>query len=554
MVDWERWKMEYEEQKKWISENKAKNGKDKEKATKGNGSKEKRKDVDAMNVDVDVIEIPDPMKSLSAQIQHKAHERRHRYKLKLKIQILNAVPEIREALAKANDVPVDAIPGLRVREALEVNSGVPASTIDKWMRNEGIYRKLYLDKFNRKKENFGSGRHPFYPKAEASVATLVKDRRKEHRTVSKALVVDELSKEAKKEKPDIFKAHPISDDIFFGFLWRNGFSFRLPSSIKALSKVEAAKRVRGFWNWFRRLLSGEIPIEIGLSDAIDSKYGRFLPFCRKNKDEVPGIFGDSHIIISLRGEGATIQRAPEGWGDRYCTWILLGGPDGLDDLVGIVFKGTGLKLKQEEFDYYKELKNVVVMFQENAWVDGKIELKVVDSILKPMVTKVKEKCKAKAIDFPGVVLIEDNFKPHFAEYVLALSSFQSIPNRALFFRQVVKAKLKMDIYPVALPALCTDVAQWVDDNTGKDFKHDVARKFTQYLVDFDWNKNPSGKIPAPEKRRLMAKFTNEAAGEYNARHKASMEASSMRTGLYMTIDKSDIERMRPVGYDSMSHS
>ncbi len=73
-------------------------------------------------------------------------------------------------------------------------------------------------------------------------------------------------------------------------------------------------------------------------------------------------------------------------------------------------------MKKEELDFYKTLKNIVVLFQENAWVDTAIELKLVEGMMKPIVAKVKKTFDDKAEGFPGVILIQDNFKPHFAEY------------------------------------------------------------------------------------------------------------------------------------------
>jgi hypothetical protein len=257
---------------------------------------------------------------------------------------------------------------------------------------------------------------PRYPQAEAATAAFVKERRAIHKAVSKDLVVRELAKEAKKEKPASFPNHPISDDIFFGFLRRHGFSFRIPSNVKSLAKKEAVRRVRGFWQWLITLLDGAIPVALGSTDFIHPKWGRFPPSCRRNKDEVPGRFGDTAAIISHTGESSTVMRVIEGWGDRFSTYILCGGPGGLDLPVGVVFKGTGQKLKAEELDYYKSLPNIVVFFQENAWVDTSIELKVVEKMITPIAAKIKKTFTEQQEGFPGILLIEDNFKPHFAEY------------------------------------------------------------------------------------------------------------------------------------------
>jgi hypothetical protein len=71
---------------------------------------------------------------------------------------------------------------------------------------------------------------------------------------------------------------------------------------------------------------------------------------------------------------------------------------------------------EEELSFYKTLKNIIVLFQPNAWVDTSIELKIVELMMKPIVQKVKKSFTEAGELFPGVLLIQDNFSPHFAEY------------------------------------------------------------------------------------------------------------------------------------------
>ncbi|MFI5419844.1 MAG: hypothetical protein ACHQ1H_02640 [Nitrososphaerales archaeon] len=420
LFDWDRWAEE------WVNRKKARRALSRLDKEGEDADGVEVVVVDAMDVD-DVALVASPADVLS----RKAKKLRKRYRLRLKIQILNIEPEVRSALARRSGIAIEVVPKLRVYQIISKNSGVPSNTIDKWFRKETVYRQLYNDKFNRKKENFGSGRKPLYPNGEKTVAVLVKERRRKHQAVSKGMVIRELAKAAKAEDAALFALHPITDDIFFGFLWRCGFSFRLPSNVKSLAKSEAVKRIRGFWCWLIRVLKGDIPISLGETDSIHPKYGRFPPRARRNKDEVPGNFGDSAKIVSLTGESATVLQIPEGWGDRLCTMNISSGPGGMDTPVGLVFKGTGVRLKAEELDYYKTLKNIVVTFQENAWVDTKIELKFVESMIKPIVAKVKKYFVDKGEPFPGVLLIQDNFKPHFAEYCFLAPEFIVLLTSAL---------------------------------------------------------------------------------------------------------------------------
>jgi hypothetical protein len=83
----------------------------------------------------------------------------------------------------------------------------------------------------------------------------------------------------------------------------------------------------------------------------------------------------------------------------------------------IVFKGQG-NIKAEETAFYNTLPNVKVVFQPKAWVDGSIEVKVFQLCIKPEVDRLKASYAAAGKEFPGYLLIEDNFSAHQNEYGL----------------------------------------------------------------------------------------------------------------------------------------
>lgn len=117
----------------------------------------------------------------------------------------------------------------------------------------------------------------------------------------------------------------------------------------------------------------------------------------------------------------------------------------------------------------------------------------------------------------------------------------------------MKALYKLEVFPAGLPSLCTDVGQHIDDNTGKQMKSDICAEFTTYLESFPWGTNPFGKVSAPDKRRKTAEIINKVAGDFNAKHLSLIESSCMRTGMYLTIDESDLSKMVPVKYLSFAH-
>jgi hypothetical protein len=238
---------------------------------------------------------------------------------------------------------------------------------------------------------------------------------------------------------------------------------------------------------------------------------------------------------------------PEGWGDRVCTLILVVGPSGLQLPISIVFKGQGKYLKEAESALYNKLTHVMVHFQENAWVDAVIEREFIKNTLALHVSKLRERYAAG--QFPGVLLLQDNFKPHFNEYLCLW--FRFTPNNCLI-RNAVKDLSKLDVFTAALPSQVTDCGQTVDDTVGKTFKSDLNAFFCRYLESFDMDKT-NGKVSAMEKRMKTAEFVNQVAEQFNAKHLDLIQNSCMRTGMYLTIDESDLEKMVPVKYSIRLH-
>ena len=99
-----------------------------------------------------------------------------------------------------------------------------------------------------------------------------------------------------------------------------------------------------------------------------------------------------------------------------------------------------------------------------------------------------------------------------------------------------------------LPPGTTDVAQEIDDAIGKALKSDLMKLFQRYLEGFDFAKNPKGKNTACERRMLTAKFVNQVVQEFEGNHPTLVKNSGNRTGMSMSIDKSNIGSWVPVKY------
>ena len=101
-----------------------------------------------------------------------------------------------------------------------------------------------------------------------------------------------------------------------------------------------------------------------------------------------------------------------------------------------------------------------------------------------------------------------------------------------------------------LPANCTDVAQFVDDNIGKTLKQMAHKEFNLELEKFDFIANPKGTLSASEKRKMTARIYDKVLAEFNADpNKLSLlKNSALRTGMAMTIDGNNLAKMAPVKY------
>jgi hypothetical protein len=121
------------------------------------------------------------------------------------------------------------------------------------------------------------------------------------------------------------------------------------------------------------------------------------------------------MIISNTGEGATKVRVIGGWGDRICTLVVAATPTLLLTPMVMIFKGQG-NIKREELAFYESLPNIKILFQENAWVDGPTEIKILRLMIKPEVDRLEKKFTEEGKIFPGYLLVQDNFSAHSHAY------------------------------------------------------------------------------------------------------------------------------------------
>lgn len=242
------------------------------------------------NDDADLMEIVDAGDPGEEILAPKEKKKRIRETLKAKIRILDLIPEIRKRLATKRARPQDSIPMNDILFVIQHNSGVRASTIDKWHRREAKLRELYKEKTNRSSKSFGCGLPAAFPTSEREVARLIREKRTSHKIVTKAFVISELRRLAAEEDRALFDLLKVEDDIFYGFMKRERFSFRKPSNTKAMTLEVAQKTVRGYFQWMLKLLKDDFGDGVPHAKAVDPVEGSFPFDCRCNKDEVQLLF------------------------------------------------------------------------------------------------------------------------------------------------------------------------------------------------------------------------------------------------------------------------
>ena len=104
-----------------------------------------------------------------AAMEDQPKRKRFRYSLAEKIRLLNTILPLKEALARSRAVPVEQVMLKDVVKVVQLNSGVPGSTVDKWYRCQSELRETFKDKLSRKNKAFSTGRKAFFPRFRAAV-------------------------------------------------------------------------------------------------------------------------------------------------------------------------------------------------------------------------------------------------------------------------------------------------------------------------------------------------------------------------------------------------
>lgn len=236
-------------------------------------------------------------------------------------------------------------------------------------------------------------------------------------------------------------------------------------------------------------------------------------------------------IVSIEGEHATHVAYPPGWEARLGTIFLL--MNALGDIAGLVcifqgaFDSTTPK-RTQELAALAKFKNVTVMFQRKAWMDGKILDEIVRKVLLP---HVRDLWAADNIDFAECFLQLDNGPGRSDEGVLK------------HLKDDCKTLLERG------PANQTHHIQQIDDNCGRLFR-DLSCSFIDDTV-LSMDKPTLEKLSLVQKRAIMVEALQVAFDRWmtpgDDHYRKIGARAALRTGLAMRIDD-DCAGVRPVRF------
>ena len=265
-------------------------------------------------------------------------------------------------------------------------------------------------------------------------------------------------------------------------------------------------------------------IRTGKDDNYDPKWGRFTPNQRFNVDQSPLPFAVEtkrtyEIIDSKesRHHKVWISQPGSGLDKRQCTLQVCFRPSGEQPRIGIIFRGKGMRITDDERNAWHE--DVHVFFQENAWADTKFSLDWLKRSLFPIVEKETR-----------YVLFCDNLTAQVSND----------------FKEAVANSSGVAWY--GLPN-ATDLWQPVDAGYAELLKVFVNQEQTKWLDD-DSNADKwyGGSFTAKERRILITHWVGKAYEKIiGPEYELFRWRMFQKTGCLITANSEDDEKIQPEG-------
>ncbi|CAM9872033.1 unnamed protein product [Ectocarpus sp. 6 AP-2014] len=278
---------------------------------------------------------------------------------------------------------------------LEYKSGISASNISKWQKDEDSLVQQAADKVRSSLMATCTRRRLWFPDAEKKLYKMLLARRKRKLRVSTRWITVTFKKLIMERYPQDPRAKAFRPSFRFAQKWatRHSLSKRRRSNSKNKSVEERLPKIRKWHRECRKLLQqprvhgGKVipwerqaPVSDGGSveqpgalipyEGPYGKWGRFVKELRDNTDQVPlGFVTGQEDTWDKRGAKRVHVGQPfPGLEKRQCTVQPTIGAGGKKTRCAIIFRGKGTGITKVEKAAYD--KRVDVFFQPKAWADS----------------------------------------------------------------------------------------------------------------------------------------------------------------------------------------
>ena len=308
------------------------------------------------------------------------------------------------------------------------------------------------------------------------------------------------------------------------FCKRMNLKFRKRKSGKKNSTDDDLPRLKA---WYSEMRYEVLPIyKDEPCKDFDEKWGRFQPHLRYNMDQVPLPFAVSQDNTYTTGDDNDVHIAAQSDGLRkrqftMHIYINAGRGDFADGYVELICRGKvmhGTRFTLAERQAWNPA--VKMFFQPNAWMDSEVMLE--------SATRFNDHICQRWDEGTKVLLTCDNLSAHVNPDVKAAFAKDGVTLLRHF------------------PAQCTQSIQPLDAAFGRSLRCSVGRKLDEWLIEADnlakWEEGMS----APERRILISNIVADAMTECLKMDDMRVGCFE-RTGVLLTLDGSDDEKIRPQG-------
>jgi hypothetical protein len=397
--------------------------------------------------------------------------------------------------------------------------GVNKTLVSKWKKDEvkivSLVAKGRLEKLLKKSRTKSKHRGIF-----KKLNNRFESVRKRGKKVSWQWFYSHGNKIAREENPDAPRLPRSSITYFI-----KQYKIKL-RRVQRKNRVNNEKFAPKLQHWHSTLREGLI--KTGRTKAhYDSKWGRFRPSRRYNVDQVPMPFAiDRKTTYEVnvpkeerRAHRVWVSNPGSGLDKRQCSLQVCFSPEDNTVKVGIIFRGTGTRIKADEKAAYHP--SIDVYWQKNAWADRAVSVEWVQRTL------------AAAVGEEEFVLFCDNLLAQTSDEFL--SAVRGI-NGIVWFR------LKD----------ATGMWQPVDSGMGALYKRLVGQIQDEWLEEEEnielWLGNSERRLTASDRRILITQWVGKAhdrllSADYDRTRYRCFE----KTGCLITADGSADENINPEG-------